>query len=139
MAIASFVNNLPAGLYHLPVGRKKEFSACGQPVFEISLNQAATAHEVLDRLGKTCNFPDWYGNNFDALHDCLTDPEWPAASAPPTLLIDGLDRLRHDIPETFSTLIDVLRSACENRAADARPLRIVLTTPARGVPDLPGT
>ena len=30
---------------------------------------------LLKQLGEALNFPDWYGANFDALHDCLTDPD----------------------------------------------------------------
>lgn len=26
-----------------------------------------------DTLAETLDFPDWYGRNLDALHDCLTD------------------------------------------------------------------
>ncbi len=26
-----------------------------------------------DTLAETLGFPDWYGRNLDALHDCLTD------------------------------------------------------------------
>lgn len=34
---------------------------------------ARTKGEVLRALGETFAFPDWYGQNFDALADCLTD------------------------------------------------------------------
>ena len=36
------------------------------------LSDAATVHTYLK---ETFNFPDYYGNNFDALYDCLTDLE----------------------------------------------------------------
>ena len=42
---------------------------------EITINCAAigTMREMHDLLARELNFPDWYGKNLDALHDCLTD------------------------------------------------------------------
>ncbi len=41
---------------------------------EITINCAAigTMGEMHDLLARELNFPDWYGRNLDALHDCLT-------------------------------------------------------------------
>ena len=42
---------------------------------EIVINcaQIATREELHDVLAREMNFPQWYGRNLDALHDCLTD------------------------------------------------------------------
>lgn len=42
---------------------------------EIVINCAniATREELHEVLARELNFPDWYGRNLDALHDCLTD------------------------------------------------------------------
>ena len=41
---------------------------------EIVLNCAKirSMPELHEILARELNFPDWYGNNLDALHDCLT-------------------------------------------------------------------
>lgn len=39
-------------------------------------------------LAEALNFPEWYGNNLNALHDCLTD-----ISEPVSLTIKGIDEL----------------------------------------------
>jgi ribonuclease inhibitor len=41
---------------------------------EITINCAAigTMGEMHDLLARELNFPEWYGRNLDALHDCLT-------------------------------------------------------------------
>lgn len=41
---------------------------------EILINCAniTTREELHDLLARELNFPDWYGKNLDALHDCLT-------------------------------------------------------------------
>ena len=41
---------------------------------EITINCTAVASltEIHDILARELNFPEWYGRNLDALHDCLT-------------------------------------------------------------------
>ena len=41
---------------------------------EITINCAnvASMAEIHDILARELGFPDWYGHNLDALHDCLT-------------------------------------------------------------------
>lgn len=42
---------------------------------EVLLNGAAinTREDLHSVLAEKLNFPEWYGRNLDALHDCLTD------------------------------------------------------------------
>ena len=42
---------------------------------EITINCATIASmaEIHEILARELNFPQWYGRNLDALHDCLTD------------------------------------------------------------------
>lgn len=49
------------------------------------LTDRETAHAYLARM---LSFPDWYGNNLDALYDCLTE------MGPCTILLLGADALR---------------------------------------------
>ena len=41
---------------------------------EITINCAkiGSREEMHDLLARELNFPEWYGKNLDALHDCLT-------------------------------------------------------------------
>ena len=43
-----------------------------------------SADAVYDYLQTELHFPDWFGRNLDALHDCLTD-----VSAPTRLILTG--------------------------------------------------
>lgn len=36
-------------------------------------NSISAPEQLHDILSSGLTFPCWYGNNFDALHDCLTD------------------------------------------------------------------
>lgn len=88
---------------------------------------------LLHRLGTDFRLPEWYGANFDALADCLSDQNWQAGPGH-VLLIGGLAAWREHLPSDFTTLLDVLHSVAETRAADGQPCWILLDTPA---PELP--
>ena len=44
-------------------------------IYKIDLTGVDTYGEVHNRISKALSFPEYYGNNLDALHDCLTDLE----------------------------------------------------------------
>ena len=129
-----------AGLYHLPSARRSEVLALARQAHLIQLSAdlsaAGDAGEILRELGKAFQFPIWYGANFDALHDCLTDPDWQARKGL-LLLVSGLEALHSSDPEAFSTLIEVLRSAAQIRSAEQQPMWILLASPAPGIAILP--
>lgn len=133
----SLGNRTHGGLFYLPADRQP-LPPPPAPIRAwriANLSQSPTASAALTRLGQALHFPDWYGANFDALHDCLGDPDWLGNGA--AVLIDGLDTLRDRDRQAWSTLLDVFRSATERDAGHLPPLWIVLTTPAPGVANLP--
>jgi hypothetical protein len=57
---------------------------------------------------------------------------------PPILRLTGLARFAQAQPADFSTLLNVLRAACDARADADRPLTVLIDTPASGIADWPG-
>ncbi|HSG23656.1 MAG TPA: barstar family protein [Azonexus sp.] len=133
-------NTARAGLYHLPPSRQTDLqklvAETHQTLLLADVGGCKDKHDALLKLGNAFQFPIWYGVNFDALHDCLTDPAWQPGKGL-VLQISGLDTLRNHDLEAFLTLIDVLQSAASVRSAAKTPLWILLTSPASGVADLP--
>ena len=129
-----------AGLYYLSSATKatlhNRIGKLNRPFMEADVSHCRDIHAALAELGKLLQFPIWYGANYDALHDCLSDPDWPSGKGV-ILHISGLDALRSGDPESFSTLVNVLQSATENRSGTQQSLWILLDTPARGVTKLP--
>lgn len=129
-----------AGLFHLPPTRRLTvigaIAAAQLTPLSFDLAHCRSAGDALTAIGQALHFPDWYGANFDALHDCLTDPDWQAGHGL-VLMVDGLAPLRNAAPEAFSTLLEVFRSAADNRSAAGQPLWILLGEPAAGIADLP--
>lgn len=135
-----FENATQAGLYHLPAKHQRDLprlvAKADLILLAANLGDCQDKHQALSELGKACKFPAWYGVNFDALHDCLTDPDWQSKKGV-VLQISGLDLLHQRDLDSFSTLIKVFRSAASIRSADKSPLWILLTSPTPGIADLP--
>jgi hypothetical protein len=72
-----------AGIFHLPgVARRQSerLPKRGLRLLSMSVSRLDRIDIVLSRLG-ALDFPEWYGHNFDALKDCLTDFSWCEAAA----------------------------------------------------------
>ena len=74
-----------------------------------SVGNCETLHRV---LAAGLQFPDWYGGNLDALHDCLTD-----INQPTELVIRGSDTLETALGSYAAAFRRVLTdSAAQNDA-----------------------
>ena len=135
-----FKNCTTSGLYHLPPHRLPAVRHAANReqmhLLQVDIPPPTNKANVLAQLGKALAFPDWYDANFDALFDCLTDTGWQPAKGH-VIVINGLGELRTSAPEDFSTLIEVLQDAADQRRQAGAPFWILIDTPARGVPALP--
>lgn len=134
------INPQISGLYHLNSSRYAALEASaariGFSLLKADIAAYSSTEEVLRRLGAIFNFPTWYGANFDALFDCLTDPDWQPAKGY-LLLITGIARLRLTNPEDFATLIEVFQAVADAWRGRNIPCWILIDTPARGIPLFP--
>ncbi|MFC9593645.1 barstar family protein [Streptomyces sp. NPDC056944] len=65
---------------------------------------------LMDRCAGTLALPDWFGRNWDALADCLTDlPE------PVTLVVTGWQEYARTRPREWGTAQEVFATAVEER------------------------
>lgn len=91
-------------------------------------------NRVLQSIASALEFPDWFGENWDALEDCLTDLSWRKAAGH-VLVFEGVGALAAD---ERGTLIDVLASAAQFWAQQGTPFFAVFIDPGRELelPDL---
>ncbi len=66
--------------------------------------EAGTMHEY---LSKKLNFSGYYGFNFDAFWDTITDEV--QSSMPDVLKVEGLDELEKNIPGEYSKFLGCLK------------------------------
>jgi RNAse (barnase) inhibitor barstar len=100
-----------AGVFSLPAGdipaiidaaTAKKFA-----VFRVSLADCSETGEVLARFKEALKFPDWFGGNWDALNDCLTDFSWRKAPGY-LLVVEKPGDFRAAGDDDFDTLIGIL-------------------------------
>jgi hypothetical protein len=92
-------------------------AANGLRVARINLAGVRDKAALLQVVARALAFPAWFGGNWDALEDCLTDLSWHKADGH-VLLIEGADEMPQDDLGVFR---DVLESAAAYWAERARP------------------
>lgn len=92
----------------------------------------------LAELGRQLQFPDYYGANFDALYDCLTDSQaLPAQGC--ALFFDGkVEALQDEDDESpVDTLIAVIQAASDEWRDQGRGLWALFAIPGLPLDTLP--
>ena len=75
-------------------------------------SQISSREQLHHLLAKQLAFPDHYGNNLDALYDCLS-----SRSTPLELIVMESDLLRKKLPNYGESFLRVLKDAsAENRS-----------------------
>lgn len=100
----------------------------------IGIRGVAEKSALMEALGSALRLPAWFGGNWDALEDCLTDLSW-RAGAGHVIAFEGLDALPQ---EEQDVLFDVLASAAEFWREQGKPFFAVFVDPGRrlALPDL---
>jgi hypothetical protein len=83
--------------------------------------------QLLKNIASALGFPDWFGHNWDALEDCLTDLSW--RDAPGTVLLIESPRAGDDL----GVLVDILRSSAESWAGRGKPFFALFVDPQRSL------
>lgn len=128
------------GVYHLPgSGIEAVHDAAlaeGLVYYACDLADASQGNAVLEQLASALKLPEWFGNNFDALYDCLTDLTWQETSAS-VIVLSGVDTLHACDPEAWETLLAVLASAAEFWQNEETPFWVFIDMHADGLAHLP--
>jgi RNAse (barnase) inhibitor barstar len=84
----------------------------GFAAWQIDCSGVASKEGLLRAIAETLGFPDWFGENWDALEDCLTDLSWREAPGY-VLVLDHCGPLSRTNPEAFETALEIFDSAAE--------------------------
>jgi RNAse (barnase) inhibitor barstar len=109
----------------------------GFDVVRVDLASARDKDALLARFAAALAFPRWFGGNWDALEDCMTDLAWRARERH-VLLIEGFGQLHAWHPDEFGVLLDILATVAQYWRERARPFFAVFVDPAHALalPDL---
>lgn len=100
-------------------GLESAADALGRHFVSLSLGDAADKEEILTQFARALDMPRWFGANWDALYDCLTDLSWLPDGAF-TVAISGAV----PDPETRETLRQILEDACQAWQQDGKPFHV---------------
>jgi hypothetical protein len=98
----------------------------------ISLAGVTGKDALLARMAQALSFPAWFGGNWDALEDCLSDLSWLPAQGY-VLLFEESSSLPSD---ERGILIDILASVAASWQERRRPFFDVLVDGSLQLPDL---
>lgn len=133
-------NAAQCGIFHLPEsGRaavREAAEAGGMACFEVSFADTERIDAALAVLGRDLDFPEWYGHNFDALKDCLTDFSWREAAGY-VLIISQAEVLQREDPGKFHTLNQVFNAAIAQWREQGFPMWVFYDLRTNGLATLP--
>jgi RNAse (barnase) inhibitor barstar len=85
--------------------------------------------EFLVRIAAALGFPAWFGHNWDAFFDCLTDLSWRPALGY-VLILERATELQATEPEVFDTALAILGDAATVWQARGAPFRVFVSIPS---------
>ncbi|MFD8546217.1 barstar family protein [Streptomyces sp. NPDC059649] len=77
----------------------------------LGLEGVADKAAFMDRCAGALRLPDWFGRNWDALADCLTDLSWCPAGRGRLLAVTGWQGYAAAAPEDWAVVESVLADA----------------------------
>jgi RNAse (barnase) inhibitor barstar len=93
-------------------------------VVHVQARNARDKLAFLNAVAVALRFPDWFGQNWDAFYDCLT--ERAAGGSDLVILFDDVSGFARVEPEEFAAAADALRDAAEYWDEHGRRLIVLI-------------
>jgi RNAse (barnase) inhibitor barstar len=113
-----------SGVYQLirqPEEIEQAAKQVGLAVFRMDFSHIDGKKDLLDQAAKALQFPSWFGSNWDALNDSLTDLEWLGVKAGYVLVFENIEHFARSYAQEFHDATQVLRAASEYWKNENRP------------------
>lgn len=121
-------------VHFAPRSQRPDFVGLSQRGFfvaQIAGQELQSRKGLFSAVAREFRFPGYFGENWDALADCLGDLEWLDADRF-VLIVDGA----RDLSEPLGRLIEVWLSAAQEWSADAKPFHLVVLADWNGAGSL---
>ncbi len=133
--MAVLAGDREAGVYQIgkPLDWARLVQVCAArdlQLFVLDGSAIATKTELLQRCAEVMQFPDYFGANWDALEDCLTDLEWLPASGY-VLVYDQPEVLAKAAPADWSMFVEILACAVDAWAQTNCPMYVFFHSTSR--------
>jgi hypothetical protein len=119
---------LKSGVFRAPNKRAVLDAAAGGDFDLVAISLGKGKDAMLSSMAKALGFPEWFGGNWDALEDSLTDLSW-RPDKPRVLLFSDATA-----GDELGVLIDILSSAAEFWKERGRAFFAVFADPESRLP-----
>jgi hypothetical protein len=137
LSFAQLLSRAPSGLYQLTgdwrsrsIDRLCRFK--GVRLFRIDGARLHNKRRFLAVAARAMRFPGWFGANWDAFDDCVTDLAWQPAGAYVVLLGD-MQRLATHAPRDFHVALIILEEAAQFWSESGVPFHVLVAAGAEPV------
>ena len=126
-----FSSYLNSGVYYVNADTnigmvKKAASEHGLDFLHVDLKKVTSKADLLNKVARALNFPEYFGMNWDALSDCLMDLSWkPAAGY--VLLLTGIHLFAGQSPADIKIFSNILDSSANYWKHKKVPFYIVVS------------
>jgi RNAse (barnase) inhibitor barstar len=118
------------GVYQLIRGLdevERAAEKAGLELRRIDIKDVQEKEDLLKAIATALSFPAWFGHNWDALHDCLTDLEWLPNATGYVLVFENSDHFALADKQSFEDALAVLHSAAEYWKMQERPFWVFIS------------
>ena len=145
-AIESLLEANRGGVWFLPErldpkAVQARAKSAGFAFFHVDGKNITRKEQLMNHAATAFHFPNHFGNNWDALEECLTDLEWIDADGY-VIYYDHIDGLLAEHPDQFETLVEILRDSVAQWKEDGEAMVVLLSgngKPPKGVSRLKST
>ena len=129
-----------SGIYNLPARGAETIAAAardaGFAVFRISLEGVRDKDGLLAAIAHALKFPEWFGGNWDALSDCLTDLSWIDAQGY-VLMLDHCEEFIAQAKADFLVAADIFNTTAAVWREDGQAFWVFADLHPNGLAILP--
>jgi RNAse (barnase) inhibitor barstar len=108
-----------------PSAIKKAAAADKLAYYEVDLKGVDNRDKLLEKLAQALGFPAYFGKNWDALNDCLTDLAWHPASGY-VILLKKFAYFAETCPAETATAGEIFETAAQYWKHKGVPFYIIL-------------
>jgi RNAse (barnase) inhibitor barstar len=140
-SLGNLLESGKGGVWFVPAAEARGIPAAakkaGFAYFHIDGKSITRKEHFLNRAATALRFPKSFGNNWDALEECLLDLESDADGF--LILYDHIDGLADEHPDQLETAVEIFRDAVASWKEDGTVFAVVLSgaKAPKGVSKLP--
>ncbi len=115
---------------------EKTIEQYGLAFFLLDGTKINNKKQFLKEAAERLKFPDYFGANWDAFEDCLTDMSWHEADGF-VILYDHFEIFATDSPDQFKMALEILRDSVDFWRDQTKPMLVLLRGHGGPLPELP--